>query len=176
AGIDRATRMVEQLLHLARQEAGQMQAAPAQPVAMAALCEMAVDELQPLAQQAGLALQHQLDDTLEPVQGQPDALGLLLRNLLENALRYTPSGGQVLCRWYRDAQGQRVLSVEDSGPGVDPEERERVLDRFYRVPGTVAHGSGLGLAIVSAVARQHGAELLLDASEALGGLRVRVIF
>lgn len=176
AGIDRATRMVEQLLHLARQEAGQMQAAPAQPVAVAALCEMAVDELQPLAQQAGLALQYQLDDTLEPVQGQADALGLLLRNLLENALRYTPTGGQVLCRWYRDAQGQRVLSVEDSGPGIVPEERERVLDRFYRVPGTSAHGSGLGLAIVSAVARQHGAQLLLDASEELGGLRVRVIF
>jgi two-component system OmpR family sensor kinase len=137
---------------------------------------MAVDELQPLAQQAGLTLQHQLDDTLEPVQGQADALGLLLRNLLENALRYTPAGGQVLCRWYADAECQRVLSVEDSGPGIAPEERERVLDRFYRVPGTTAHGSGLGLAIVSAVARQHGAQLLLDASPSLGGLRVRVIF
>ncbi len=88
----------------------------------------------------------------------------------------THCGGHRLFRWYRDAQGQRVLSVEDSGPGIVPEERERVLDRFYRVPGTSAHGSGLGLAIVSAVARQHGAQLLLDASEELGGLRVRVIF
>ncbi|MNT95016.1 Swarming motility regulation sensor protein RssA [compost metagenome] len=69
-----------------------------------------------------------------------------------------------------------MLSVEDSGAGIAAAERERVLDRFYRVPGTAAHGSGLGLAIVNAVARQHGARLALDDSPLLGGLRVRVFF
>ena len=75
------------------------------------------------------------------------------------------------------ASGEGVnLVVEDSGPGIAPEDRQRVLDRFYRVPGTVAHGSGLGLAIVAAVARQHGARLVLDDSPQLGGLRVQVVF
>ena len=174
AGIDRATRMVEQLLSLARQEAGQMQAAPPQPVDMAQLCQRSVEELQPIAQQAGLQLQCSADPAVPPVVGQPDALALLLRNLLENALRYTPAGGQVQCTW--GAAGTAVLSVEDSGPGIAAEERERVLDRFYRVPGTSAHGSGLGLAIVAAVARQHQARLVLDESPQLGGLRVQVVF
>ena len=174
AGIDRATRMVEQLLSLARQEAGQMQAAPPQPVDMAQLCQRSVEELQPIAQQAGLQLQCSADPAVPPVVGQPDALALLLRNLLENALRYTPAGGQVQCTW--GAAGAAVLSMEDSGPGIAADERERVLDRFYRVPGTSAHGSGLGLAIVAAVARQHQARLVLDESPQLGGLRVQVVF
>ncbi len=180
AGIDRATRMVEQLLHLARQDAGQMQAAAPQPVDMAPLCQRAVEDVQPLAQQAGLALLCAADPAAPPITGWPDALALLLRNLLENALRYTPAGGTVRCSWNTDGKdgeaGAAALTVEDSGPGIAPEERERVLDRFYRVPGTAAHGSGLGLAIVSAVARQHGARLVLDGSPCLGGLRVRVFF
>ncbi|WP_184707510.1 ATP-binding protein [Comamonas odontotermitis] len=186
AGIDRATRMVEQLLSLARQEAGQIQAATLQAVDMALLCQRSVDELQPLAQQAGLHLAFAADAAQPAITGQPDALALLLRNLLENALRYTPEGGQVQCSWGRAAdeassssvagRSSAVLTVEDSGPGIAAAERERVLDRFYRVPGTVAHGSGLGLAIVNAVARQHGARLALDDSPLLGGLRIRVFF
>ena len=176
AGIDRATRMVEQLLTLARQDAGQVQAAAPQAVDMAALCQRTADELQALAAQAGLALECAVDPAAPAIQGQPDALGLLLRNLLENALRYTPAGGQVRVSWGTSADGHAVLSVEDSGPGIAADERDRVLDRFYRVPGTVAHGSGLGLAIVAAVARQHGARLVLDDSPQLGGLRVQVVF
>ncbi len=179
AGIDRATRMVEQLLSLARQEAGQVQAAAPQPVDMAQLCQRAVEDLQPMAQQAQLRFEYQVDlaATAAPVlAGQPDALALLLRNVLENALRYTPAGGQVRCSWGVGSEGGPVLTVEDTGPGIAPDERERVLDRFYRVPGTTAHGSGLGLAIVAAAARLHGARLVLDASPSLGGLRVRVFF
>ena len=176
AGIDRATRMVEQLLALARQDAGQMQPPPPQLIDMAALCQRTVADVQPMAQQAQLQLRSEIDAAVPAILGQPDALALLLRNLLENALRYTPAGGQVLCSWALGESGRATLSVEDSGAGIAPDERERVLDRFYRVPGTVAHGSGLGLAIVSAVARQHGAQLVLDDSPALGGLRVRVAF
>ena len=163
-----------------------MQAAAPQRVDMASLCQRSVDELQPLAQQAGLQLALVKDAAALAMIGQPDALALLLRNLLENALRYTPQGGQVRCSWANGQNGadgvngtgvdSAVLTVEDSGPGIAPAERERVLDRFYRVPGTVAHGSGLGLAIVNAVARQHGARLELDDSPLLGGLRVRVYF
>jgi len=66
--------------------------------------------------------------------------------------------------------------VEDSGPGISPEERERVFSRFYRVPGSEAGGSGLGLAIIKAIAERHGAVLTLDSSERLGGLKVQVQF
>lgn len=66
--------------------------------------------------------------------------------------------------------------MQDSGPGIAPSERQRVLDRFYRVPGAAGHGSGLGLAIVQAVARRHGAQVVIDASAALGGARVGVRF
>ena len=176
AGIDRATRMVEQLLQLARQEGGAMQVPAPQPVDMAQLAQRVADELQPAAQQAGLQLHTHLDPATPTVPGQPDALALLLRNLLENAVRYTPAGGQVWLAWGLGADGQATLSVEDTGPGIPQGERERVLDRFYRIPGTTAHGSGLGLAIVSAVARQHGARLALDDSPDLKGLRVRVVF
>ena len=68
------------------------------------------------------------------------------------------------------------LQVEDSGPGIPPEERQRVLDRFYRAPGAPGHGSGLGLAIVHAIAQRHGAHLSLDTSPELGGLRVNLEF
>ena len=176
AGIDRATRMVEQLLSLARQESGQVQSAAPQPVDMAALCQRVAADVQPALAQAGLVLQCDIAAQAPPVLGHSDALALMLGNLLENAVRYTPAGGQVRLRWGAGADGHAQLAVEDTGPSIAAEERERVLDRFYRVPGTTAHGSGLGLAIVSAVVRQHGARLVLDDSPELGGLRVRVVF
>ncbi|WP_242051107.1 sensor histidine kinase, partial [Streptococcus agalactiae] len=90
-------------------------------------------------------------------------------------VKYTPSGGTVdiAVRQEKDAA---VVSVEDSGPGIPPEERERVFDRFYRVPGSDAAGSGLGLAIIKAIAERHGAQLHLDKSERLGGLAATVRF
>jgi two-component system OmpR family sensor kinase len=75
------------------------------------------------------------------------------------------------------AAGQQlVVTVEDSGPGIPAEERERVFDRFYRVPGSEAAGSGLGLAIIKAIAERHGATLSLGESQRLGGLAVTVRF
>ena len=107
--------------------------------------------------------------------GQPEALRILLRNLLDNALKYTPEHGQVDVSLRR--QGAfLMLAVEDSGPGIAEAERSRVVDRFYRVQGAAAGGSGLGLAIVNAIARSHGTKLMLDRSEALGGLRVELHF
>ena len=100
---------------------------------------------------------------------------MLLRNLLENAIKYTPLEGRVDIGIAR--QGDSVeLTVDDSGPGLPPAERERVLDRFYRSGETQASGSGLGLAIVKSIADLHGATVALDQSPSLGGLRVRVVF
>jgi two-component system OmpR family sensor kinase len=109
------------------------------------------------------------------VEGQPDALHILLRNLIDNAIKYAPGGGTVDISVKR-APGAVMLSVEDSGPGIPPEERERVFDRFYRIAGSDAAGSGLGLAIIKSIAERHGATLTLDKSERLGGLMATVTF
>jgi two-component system OmpR family sensor kinase len=106
---------------------------------------------------------------------------ILLRNLVDNAIKYTPGGGTVDVSVLHDAgtgAGTRAIAVtvEDSGPGIPPEERERVFDRFYRVPGSDAAGSGLGLAIIKAIAERHGATLVLGQSVRLGGLEARVTF
>jgi two-component system OmpR family sensor kinase len=171
AGIERATRLVEQLLVLARQEANE---APRQPVELAGLARRAVADLIGVAQNKHIDLGLQRDDA-GTVEAQPEALMILLRNLVDNAIKYTPSGGTVDVSVAAE-QGALSVSVEDSGPGIPPEERERVFDRFYRVPGSDAAGSGLGLAIIKAIAERHGATLSLGESRRLGGLEATVRF
>jgi two-component system OmpR family sensor kinase len=114
------------------------------------------------------------------VTGQAEALRILLRNLLDNAVKYTPPGGRVDVSLALQTD-RPVLAVEDSGPGIDGEDRERVFDRFFRAGQEAGRadeapqtGSGLGLAIVKAIAARHGATLQLGRSERLGGLRVDV--
>ncbi|MCS0589965.1 ATP-binding protein [Massilia norwichensis] len=171
AGIERATRLVEQLLVLARQEAS---AAPHQPLELAGLAKRAVADLIGVAQNKQIDLGLQRADSGQ-VEGQPEALMILLRNLVDNAIKYTPAGGTVDVSVTAEQGGMQV-TVEDSGPGIPAEERERVFDRFYRVPGSEAAGSGLGLAIIKAIAERHGAVLSLGESARLGGLAATVRF
>jgi two-component system sensor histidine kinase TctE len=97
------------------------------------------------------------------VRGHALLLRELIRNLVDNALQYTPAGGTVTVRVVHDPFGQVVvLQVEDSGPGIPAAEREQVFQPFYRVLGTQVDGSGLGLAIVREIALQHGAEIGLE--------------
>lgn len=173
-GIARAIGLVTQLLALAREEAA---SASSQAVLLEDLCRETVAELLPLAQA------RRIDVGLEAgsgapagVAGDPDSLRTLLRNLLDNALKYSPEGGRVDVVVERPDEGGVLLAVEDSGPGIEPGERERVFDRFRRGEAQDVPGSGLGLAIVAAVARRHGAALRLARSERLGGLRVEVRF
>jgi two-component system OmpR family sensor kinase len=172
AGIERATRLVEQLLVLARQEEGAF--ADASPVDLSALARQALGEMAVAAQakQIDLGLQHA--DQVS-VSGQADALLILIRNLLDNAIKYTPEGGRVDLELHAGALGP-VLEVHDSGPGIAEEERERVFDRFYRIAGSQAGGSGLGMAIIKAIADRHGATLSLGQSERLKGLLTSVRF
>jgi two-component system OmpR family sensor kinase len=171
AGIERATRLVEQLLVLARQEASE---APRQPVELASLAKRAVADLIGVAQAKGIDLGLQRADP-GTVEAQPEALMILLRNLADNAIKYTPSGGTVDVSVIAE-EGALAVTVEDSGPGIPLAERERVFDRFYRVPGSDAAGSGLGLAIIKAIAERHGATLSLGESQRLGGLQAVVRF
>lgn len=184
AGIERATRLVEQLLVLARQE-GSADDVRLDRVNLSDLVKRTLGDMAGLAQarQIDLGLNHVEEAAID---GQPDALIILLRNLVDNAIKYTPSGGTVdieLRRVAGEAKGKGapgpgrvLLSVEDSGPGIPPDERERVFSRFYRVPGSPAGGSGLGLAIIKSIAERHGATLTLASSERLGGLRINLDF
>jgi len=176
AGIDRATRLVEQLLILARQEATAAEgtAAKTRPVDLADLARRTAADLASVAAAKGVDLGLQQADPAS-IDGQPDALQILLRNLVDNAVKYTPGGGTVDISVLSGA-GTVAVQVEDSGPGIPPDERERVFDRFYRVAGSEAAGSGLGLAIIKAIAERHGAVLTLGSSERLGGLMATVTF
>jgi two-component system OmpR family sensor kinase len=175
ASVDRATHLVEQLLELARSEPD---AAPHRfdPVRLDEIARETVAEL------AGAALARGIDLGLGPehrdgiaVNGDAQSLRILLRNLVDNAVRYTPAGGRVdVAAGRRD--GSTVLSVLDTGPGIAPAERDRVFDRFYRLPGSAEGGSGLGLAIVRRIAELHGAQVRLEAGEAGIGLKASVEF
>ncbi len=176
AGIDRATRLVEQLLALARQQALSAKGASVESVRLQDTVREAIIQAAPLASahDIDLGLGHADDDT---VDGHREAIGILVSNLLENAIKYTRAGGTVDVE-IRSAGSRVELTVEDSGPGIPEAERARVLDRFYRIAGADAgpSGSGLGLSIVRTIADMHGASLILESSSRLGGLRVAVSF
>ncbi|MEO6031575.1 MAG: ATP-binding protein [Burkholderiaceae bacterium] len=109
-----------------------------------------------------------------PVHCERGALIALARNLADNAVRYAPHGARVELRVFAQ-DGAAILQVDDAGPGVPADERERVFDRFYRHAAADEAGTGLGLAIVRSIAARHAAEVRLDDSP-LGGLRVTVRF
>jgi two-component system OmpR family sensor kinase len=194
AGVQRAIRLVEQMLSFARQgprtEPGHVR------VLLADIVREVVAELVPFADAKHIDLGIPNAETAI-VQGDPDALRTLARNLVDNAVRYTPDGGRVdvfvehrtpavasqtgaepppATTLVVPTSGQVVFRVVDNGPGIPAGERTRVLDRFYRRPGTSPPGSGLGMAIVKAIADAHGATLKLDAGPDGQGLAVSVLF
>lgn len=111
--------------------------------------------------------------TAARITGNPLLLEELIANLLSNAMRHTPDGGMITVQCGEEARGI-VLSVEDSGPGIRPEDRSRVFERFFRAAGSPNTGTGLGLAIVQEIARQHGGLAEAESSTLLGGACVRV--
>ena len=174
SGVARATRLVEQLLAMARLE---HRATPAhERVGLDSVAREVVEELLPLADRKHIDLGVEAAADVE-VTGDRQALAVLLRNLVDNALRYTPEEGRVDVRIARDAASSAaILEVVDTGPGIPAAERSRVFDRFYRVPGTATPGSGIGLAIVKVIADRHGASIDLDSGPGRAGLVVRVRF
>jgi len=108
------------------------------------------------------------------IRGDREALRTLVRNLVDNAVRYTPNGGSVEVRC-RCSNHEAVLEVADTGPGIAAADRDRVFDRFYRRATAQESGTGLGLAIVKAIAERHNAQIQLDDAPG-GGLRVAVNF
>ena len=170
AGVARVARLVEQLLAVAREQHGSA-AAPV-PLDLDELVRRTVADFVPLAEAAGIDLGI---ESAEPVRvaGDADALRRLLGNLLDNAVRYTPAGGRVDVAVGREAgaPSRVVVTVTDTGPGIPPDERERVFVRFHRVPGTTATGSGLGLALARSIAGRHDGEVVLEDGPGGRGLR-----
>lgn len=168
---ERLTQLANQLLSLARIESGARAIAEggAQRLELGALARELGLALAPLAYVRGVALALEAKDAVW-IDGEPTLLSELLCNLLDNALAHTPEGGNVILRVMAPA----ILEVEDDGPGIPPEARDRVFERFYRRnPGGT--GAGLGLAIVGEICRAHRALIRLEDGTA-GGLRVRVEF
>jgi len=169
AGLDRATRLLGQLLTLAREEPGVTDRALA-PVDLAGLVRGVIAEhvAQAAMRCVDLGFVPETGGAqLPPVHGDAASLRTLASNLVDNALRYTPAGGRVDVA-VAAADDAVLLSVRDTGPGLPPEEHARVFDRFYRAPGTAdVPGSGLGLAIVKSIVERHGAEVTLGPG--LGG-------
>lgn len=173
SGVSRASRLIEQLLAVAREDHGGDRAH--RPLALDELTRRIVAEFVPLAEAAGIDLGVTVAEPVR-IPGDENALRVLLGNLLDNAIRYTPAGGRVDVSVTRSVgpSPHAVLAVTDTGPGIPKPERERVFDRFHRVPGTEPPGSGLGLSLVRSVARHHEGEVVLEDAPGGAGLRVRV--
>jgi len=170
AGLARTTRIVEQLLALAREEPGVAER-PMAPVDLAALARDVVAELEPLAAAKDIDL-GLADAQSATVVGDMQSLRTLLGNLVDNAIRYTPPGGRIDVAVRSDERGC-TLAVRDNGPGIAADERERVFTRFARGNDAHVEGSGLGLAIVKSIAERHRASVTLG--EGLDGRGLSVV-
>lgn len=171
-GCDRATRLVEQLLTLSRMESD---AGPAKTsVDLGMLAQSVVAEIAPRAFRKSQVLELHADDECR-VPGNETLLSILLSNLVDNAVRYSPASAKVNVT-VRRVGGDVLMSVDDSGPGMPEEERIRLGERFFRVLGSGESGSGLGWSIVRRVAGVHGADVKVMRSAALGGLAVTIRF
>ena len=180
----RATHTVNQLLAMARAETTGRSLAQ-HPIDLAYVVSEAIQDMLPHAFEKQIDLGYEgpeLGEASSRVQGNATLLKELVRNLLDNAISYTPAKGQVTARLLTDRfSGVVVLLVEDTGPGIPEAERELVFQPFYRALGTNVDGTGLGLAIVQEIAQQHGATISIDDAgrpnhPSLPGTRVTVRF
>ena len=168
----RTSQLANQLLALSRVDSRSAQIEPFQRVDLKHLCEVLLESYLDTAMQRGIDLG--LDARPVHANGQEWLLRELVTNLLDNALKYTPAGGHVTLRCGLQVQpaGVPFLEVEDDGPGLAREQRHRVLERFYRVPGSTGDGNGLGLAIADEIAQVHGSRLQMGEGAGGRGLRV----
>jgi two-component system OmpR family sensor kinase len=175
-GLHRSRQLLEQLLAMARSQT--TTTLPDAQVPMQYLFQRTLEDLMPLAQARDLDIEVSVDETAVFYGQEIDGV-TLLKNLIDNAIRYTPVGGRIRLR-ARQHEGRLMMEVEDNGPGIALAERERVFDPFYRVIGAETNGSGLGLAIVKTIVERMHAEIRLanldDQQGGATGLRVTVTF
>ncbi|HEX3835967.1 MAG TPA: sensor histidine kinase [Steroidobacteraceae bacterium] len=172
-GMENLARSANQLLALARADPSTSFAEQFDTVDLRALAGRIVEINVDRALNGGLDLG--VEAGAVAVRGNVRLLEDLLGNLVDNAIHYTPRGGHVTVRAGL-CDGRPYLEVEDDGPGIAEDQRGRVRERFYRIPGSSGHGCGLGLAIVSEIAEAHGAQFRLESGTASTGIRARVLF
>jgi len=172
-GVDRASHLIDQLLTMARLEP-ENQTQQHGPLNLHTLAVDAIVQSTPMALKKEIDLGLAENSDRHYLFGSSPALRILLRNLIDNALRYTPSHGQVQVNIVKTESYLR-LSVCDSGPGIPAQEREQVFSRFYRGEGHQATGCGIGLSIVKRICDLHNAQIELHQAD-LGGLRIDINF
>jgi two-component system sensor histidine kinase QseC len=166
---DRAARLVGQLQQLMRSDEMPQDAVPMR-LAFDALVQERIPFVEGLARVRGIGLDFACEGEV-PVFGERESLISMVSNLIENAIKYSPDGGTVTVRVGCESESSKaVLRVTDQGPGIPPELRERVFDRFFRNPDQTQSGSGLGLAIVRSVLNKHGGRIELAAGADASGL------
>jgi two-component system, OmpR family, sensor kinase len=171
AGIARASKLINQLLQIARAEnADYLQ--PTTELSLERISAEAMERHLPEARTRAIDLGVRRLEA-GTLHAPPGEIETVLDNLLANAIRYSPAGGRVDLALYRSG-GMTTLEVSDNGPGIPVAERERVFERFYRLLGTAAEGTGLGLAIVKTICQRNGARITIDAGPAERGTRVQV--
>jgi two-component system sensor histidine kinase QseC len=176
-GVARMSQLIEQIMLFNRTNPEHFKA-KLQSIEVVALCQEVIAELYPQLLQKDQQIELEADNQVQ-LLADPFAFKLLLINILGNAIKYTPAGGQVVMSLYNEAKKLRLV-VEDSGPGIDESEYQRVFDRFYRVGGdrhsSGELGSGLGLAIVRDVVHLHQGSIALAHSRFASGLKVIMEF
>jgi two-component system sensor histidine kinase QseC len=175
ASVNRSTHIVQQLLTMSRIVPEAASLDETDEVHLSRLTREIMAMLAPFAVEKQIELELEHDDNLPPITGNATALGILIRNLVDNAIRYSHENSRILVRIFKQ-KDELVLEVCDNGPGIPPELQARVFERFFRVLGNKSTGSGLGLAIVQQICELHGGRVVLSSPNSGSGLIVQVHF
>lgn len=174
-GVDRAEHVVNQLLAMARLEPDSQRMAM-ERIDFAAVVESVMEDHVPLAEARSVQVQYEAGESVY-VTGNTQSLRILIGNLLDNAVRYTPEGGNVALTTQRDATGAAIFRIADNGPGIPVDQRQRIFERFTRLPGSKGGGVGMGLSIALKIADLHQATLeVADPPEEQSGTVIIVRF
>ena len=175
ASVNRSTHIVQQLLTMSKlvPESGTIN--DLDQVNLQRITREILAMLAPAAIEKNIELEFEPDEKTPNIAGNQTALGILIRNLVDNAIRYCNENGLVMVRVYRE-KNEVVLEVQDNGPGIPAELQERVFERFFRILGNKGSGSGLGLAIVQQIATLHNARVSLESPKNGTGLIIKVFF
>ena len=163
--VDRMSKLVDDLLDLGRIETG-IGLSP-EPVEISLVTQDILSTFRPQALNKRVSLEIELDDTMQPLQADPMLLRQAISNLVDNAIKYTDSGGRVILR-AEQVDGRQIIQVEDTGVGIAPADQPRLFEKFFRLGKDDTKGSGLGLAIVKSIVEQHHGRVSVESRLGMG--------